>query len=153
MCHLGVNTRFRPFSAFFPKTYDSGENFFLKKKFVHLPLFCTPGSQKGENPDFRPKIDFGRNFCVPENGSSGCGVVENFSARTKKLQMCFQKNFRGTNFILGCWSLLRVKKHRFSTKNRRFTNFVWSKMCLWGAPRTSNFFSSLKFSQVSPKFF
>ena len=154
VCHLGVNTHSRPFSVIFPKTNDSGEKFFLKIFFVHPPLFRTPGSQNGENPDFRPKIDFGRNFGVPENGSSGCGVAENFSARTKKLQMRPQKNFHGANIILGCWSLLRVKKHWFSTKNRRFPNFVWSKMCLWGAPRTPKFFFELQiFSSVSKNFF
>ena len=153
VCHLGVNTHSRPFSVIFPKTNDSGEKFFWKFFFVHPPLFRTPGSQNGENPDFRPKIDFGRNFGVPENGSSGCGVAENFSARTKKLQMRPQTISMVPTSFWGAGASLEWKNTDFRPKIADL-RISCGRKCAFGVhPAPQNFFSNYKFSQVSPKIF
>ena len=96
---------------------------------------------------FDQKIDFGRNFGVPENVPSGCGVAEKFSARTKKLQMCSPKKNHVANIILGCWSLLRVKNTDFRPKTADLRISCGRKCALWvrpGAPRTPDFFLSFE---------
>ena len=62
VCHLGPNSQSKPFSAFFSKTKGFGENFGPKTISGYSPLLGAPGWQNSENPDFRPKNGFGRNF-------------------------------------------------------------------------------------------
>ena len=112
-CHLGANTRSRHFSKFFVKNNALREDFGPKIFSWNPSLFSAYRWQKGENPDFRPKMSFGRNLSWSKNAPSGGGVAEIFSTRTKHTVNCLQKNFHGADPIFGRWGLAKVAKHEF----------------------------------------
>ena len=54
------------FRIIFSQTKGSREDFGSKTFSGYSPLLGVPGWSNGENPDFRPKTGFGRNFNNPK---------------------------------------------------------------------------------------
>ena len=93
-----------------------------RKKFLMPPnLFWDyVGLSESKNAEIRPKNAILQKFLHPQNRHFGGGVVEIFSARTKRVPKVSKKFLVVPNSCLGSTGLSEPKIADFRPKNRNF---------------------------------